>query len=134
MKQIKLYKLFEKPISGEWGNEPNQDELGIEVIRTTNFSDDIRYKVNSEMTHRVIDDSKIESKRLVYGDIIIEKSGGSPKQPVGRVMFYDYLDSVPRLCNNFTAILRPVAGNEPKFLAYLLNFLYPVFVKIVGMA
>lgn len=124
MKQIKLYKLFEKPISGEWGNEPNQDELGIEVIRTTNFSDDIRYKVNSEMTHRVIDDSKIESKRLVYGDIIIEKSGGSPKQPVGRVMFYDYLDSVPRLCNNFTAILRPVAGNEPKFLAYLLNYLY----------
>lgn len=124
MKELKLNKLFEKPISGEWGNEPNQNELGIEVIRTTNFSYDIRLKIGSEITYRVIEESKIESKKLNYGDIIIEKSGGSPTQPVGRVLFYDYTDSVPRICNNFTAILRPITGNNPKYLAYLLNFLY----------
>lgn len=124
MKQVKLLELFEKPISGEWGLEPNQDELGIEVIRTTNFSDGIRYKYDSEMTYRIIEPSKIQSKQLYYGDIIIEKSGGSPSQPVGRILFYDYKDSVPRICNNFTAILRPIEGNDPKFLAYLLNFLH----------
>ncbi len=124
VKELKLHKLFEKPISGEWGNEPDQDELGIEVIRTTNFSNDIRFKNGSEMTYRVIEESKIESKKLNYGDIIIEKSGGSPTQPVGRVLFYDYTDSISRICNNFTAILRPTPGNDPKYLAYLLSFLY----------
>lgn len=36
---------------------------------------------------RSINKSKVQSKRLHYGDIILEKSGGTEKTPVGRVVF-----------------------------------------------
>ncbi|MCW5211248.1 hypothetical protein F1Z29_05565 [Clostridium perfringens] len=38
------------------------------------------------MLKRDIDSIKHENKKLKFGDIIIEKSGGSPTQPVGRVV------------------------------------------------
>ncbi len=55
------------------------------------------------------------------GDIIIEKSGGSDKQPVGRVVYYDGLDNT-YLFNNFTALLR-VKNQKiwvPRYVFYAL--------------
>ncbi len=124
MKNIQLCNLFEKPLSGEWGNEPTFENNTVEIIRSTNFSSDIRIKKDSEIVKRDIDYKKITSKKLQSGDIIIEKSGGSPSQPVGRILFYDPNDNETRLCNNFTSVLRTKKGNNPKFIAYLLFDLY----------
>ena len=63
---------------------------------------------------------KVDKKKLLYGDTIIEKSGGSPEQPVGRVIFFGEKDET-YLCNNFTSVLRPNLDIvHPKFLLYLL--------------
>jgi type I restriction enzyme, S subunit len=110
-----LSKIIEKPISGEWGVEGDS----ISVIRTTNFTNEGKIDF-SNVVKRNIDRKKIEAKRLRDGDIIIEKSGGGPTQPVGRVVIFEN-NSGEFLCNNFTSILRPrKALVFPKYLLYIL--------------
>ena len=71
--------------SGVWG--PEHEEDGISVLRSTNFSPDgwIRF---DNLTYRNVELRKRASKTLKPNDIILEKSGGGPKQPVGRVCLF----------------------------------------------
>lgn len=111
---IQLKELVNKPISGEWGS----DGEGIKVLRTTNFTNKgvINFK---NVISRDISSKIIEQKRLLKGDIIIEKSGGSPTQPVGRVVYFD--EDGDYICNNFTSILRPKSEKVfPKYLHHML--------------
>lgn len=122
MNIFKLKDLFDGPISGEW----EEDEAAgkeIKVLRTTNFTNIGLIDLNKEVVIRKINQKKIEKKKLLPGDIIIEKSGGSPKQPVGRVVFFKEVGD-EYLYNNFTAVLRPKSGYNPKYLFYYLFYLY----------
>ena len=116
-----LSEIFEVPISGEWGNE--SDGSGVKVIRTTNFTNYGQLDLDKWIAVREISEAKIHKKKLQYGDSIIEKSGGSPDQPVGRAVFFHVENNV-YLCNNFTAILRPKREYHPKFCFYVLYYLY----------
>ncbi|MGL4656366.1 MAG: restriction endonuclease subunit S, partial [Sarcina sp.] len=120
---MKLKDIFEKPISGEWGKEVSEGEQGSKVIRTTNFTNLGRLNFEN-VVEREIDIAKQEKKRLKQGDIIIEKSGGSPTQPVGRVVIFEKSTEEIYFCNNFTSILRPKSILYPKFGMYLLKDLY----------
>ena len=120
MKAFKIRDLLQTVITGEWGDEPVEGE-GTPILRTTNFTNDgeINY---SNVVVRTISPKIILQKRLIAGDIIIEKSGGSPTQPVGRVVFFDKNEETPYLCNNFTTVLRPNKNLvSPKFLFYILH-------------
>lgn len=109
-----LKELVNKPISGEWGS----DGEGIKVLRTTNFTNRGVLNFDSVVT-RDISAKIIEQKKLQKGDLIIEKSGGSPTQPVGRVVYFD--EDGDFVCNNFTSILRPKREKVfPKYLHYML--------------
>ena len=112
-----ITNLIEKPISGEWGKEPLIDPI-IKVLRSTNFTNDGKLDL-SNVVERSISQNKIELKSLKYGDIIIEKSGGSPNQPVGRVVYYDQKDG-EYLFSNFTSALRPKECVFPRYLFFLL--------------
>lgn len=117
--KTKLIDITGKAISGEWGAD-DTDGTGIPVLRTTNFTNDgtVNY---SEVVTRQIKKKNIQDKFLRYGDIIIEKSGGSDKQPVGRVIFFEG-ESDKFLFNNFTGLLR-VKDTErwlPKYVFYAL--------------
>lgn len=119
MPTYRLKELISEVISGEWGQEPSGEFSGVKVIRTTNFSNTGRLDLHKELVKRQIEPEKVEKKKLLVGDIIIEKSGGSPEQPVGRVVFFEETDIY--LCNNFTSILRPNTKLvEPKYLMYLM--------------
>lgn len=109
-----LKELINKPISGEWGS----DGEGIKVLRTTNFTNKGVLNLDSVVT-RDISTKIIEQKKLQKGDLIIEKSGGSPTQPVGRVVYFD--EEGDFVCNNFTSILRPKREKVfPKYLHHML--------------
>ena len=108
-----LYQLIDKPISGEWGTEGGT----VNVIRTANFTNQGIIDFSKVVT-RNIEDKKIIIKKLKEHDIIIEKSGGSPDQPVGRVVYFDKKGLF--LCNNFTSILRP--KQELIFPKYLSTY------------
>lgn len=98
-------KLLVEKITGEWGNEPN-DDYYIKVIRTTNFTDD-GFVDFSDVAKRDIPVDVVQRKKLKNGDIILEKSGGSDNRPVGRVIiFNNERENEAFLCNNFTQVLR----------------------------
>jgi len=116
---VKLFEIIEKPITGEWGKNDDVGN-GIPVLRTTNFTNEghINY---SKVVTRKINSSKIKNKLLRTSDIIIEKSGGGPDQPVGRVVYFEG-EPNKYLSNNFTSILRITdkATCNAKYLFYQL--------------
>ena len=116
---MKIKEVIKDKITGEWGDADDVG-LGVQVLRTTNFTNAGRISFE-KVVKRNISDSLIEKKKLLPGDIIIEKSGGSPNQPVGRVVFFDNSEDL-FLCNNFTAILRPSERLVPKYFFYDLFY------------
>ena len=99
----KLIDITGKALSGEWGND-DETGGGVPVLRTTNFTNEgvVDYK---NVVTRTITKKNIDEKFLRKGDIIIEKSGGSDKFPVGRVIYFDGNENT-YLFNNFTGLLR----------------------------
>ncbi|MCI5792611.1 MAG: restriction endonuclease subunit S, partial [Lachnospiraceae bacterium] len=115
----KLIEIIGTVLSGEWGTDDETGD-GIPVLRTTNFTNEGVVNYNNLVT-RIITKKNIEEKYLRKGDIIIEKSGGSDKFPVGRVIYFDGEDNT-YLFNNFTVLLR-VKDQElwyPRYVFYSL--------------
>ncbi len=115
----KLIEITGKALAGEWGTD-DETGNGIPVLRTTNFTNEgvVDY---TDVVTRTITKKNIEEKYLRPGDIIIEKSGGSDKYPVGRVIYFDGPENT-YLFNNFTGLLR-VQNQEkwhPKYVFYSL--------------
>ncbi len=120
--KVRLGDVFNRQITGEWGSECIASEKGIKVLRTTNFTFDgqIDFK---DVVLRNINTAKAKEKRLRSGDILLEKSGGTEKTPVGRVVFCD--ESIDRdifLCNNFTQAMR--VNPEIAFSRYVFYFMW----------
>lgn len=121
----KLIDIIGRSLSGEWGSD-DETGNGIPVLRTTNFTNEgiVDYK---DVVTRKITKKNIEEKFLCKGDIIIEKSGGSDKYPVGRVVYFDG-EEHKYLFNNFTGLLRVKNRKEwyPKYVFYSLfaNYRY----------
>ena len=118
---VRLGDVFERQITGEWGSECLETKTGTNILRTTNFTSDGVINYNNVVV-RSIEKSKVESKRLHYGDIILEKSGGTDKTPVGRVVFCDpYIETGTYLCNNFTQAMRVNPSMAvPKYVFYFM--------------
>jgi len=108
-------------MAGEWGGVSQEDECDIPVLRSTNFTNSgvIDY---SSIAIRNIPKRKIHAKCLVAGDILLEKSGGSPKQPVGRVVYFESHKSF--LYSNFIQKLTPASSCDNKYFFYKLFFEY----------
>ena len=121
----KLIDITGKALAGEWGND-DETGTGIPVLRTTNFTNEGVVNYESVVT-RSITKKNIEDKFLRPGDIIIEKSGGSDKQPVGRVIFYEGPENT-FLFNNFTGVLR-VKDTSKWFPRYVFYSLYSNYRK-----
>lgn len=118
----KISNLLELITAGEWGKDKgSKGGIDIGVIRSANFTKEHQFN-DKDIVIRSIDERKLHKKILLYGDILIEKSGGSPDQPVGRVLFYDLKGK--HTCSNFISILRPSKRIESKFLYYALCNLY----------
>lgn len=121
----KLIDITGKALTGEWGME-DETGTGVKVLRTTNFTNE--GKVNYEdVVTRTITKRDIDDKYLRSGDIIIEKSGGSEKQPVGRVIYFDGPERT-YLFNNFTGLLR-VKNRDKWHCRYIFYSLYNNYKK-----
>ena len=115
----RLIDITGKAIPGEWGSD-DETGSGIPVLRTTNFTNEGIVNYENVVT-RAINKKNIDEKFLRPGDIILEKSGGSDKQPVGRVVYYEGPENT-FLFNNFTGLLRVRNKNEwyPRYVFYSL--------------
>ena len=106
--------------NGLWkGKKPPYVHVG--VIRNTNFTkagclDD------SDIAYLDVEQKQFEKRRLEYGDIILEKSGGGPKQPVGRVITFEKTEGDFSF-SNFTSVVRIIDSSAISF-KFLHRFLY----------
>lgn len=127
-KELKLAQLIDFYIGGDWGEESqiSSDYVETKVIRATDISN--WEKTNGKNAQiRYLKTSSLEKRELKEGDIVIEISGGSPDQPVGRsiVIKKDKQDNKIYTCSNFFRLIR-IDNNEvlPEFLNYYFRFLY----------
>ena len=106
--------------NGLWkGEKPPFATVG--VIRNTNFTKD-GHLDDTDIAYIDVEARKLEKRRLEFGDIILEKSGGGPKQPVGRVALFDKSDGIFSF-SNFTAAMRVRDAEELDF-RFLHKFLH----------
>lgn len=109
--------------NGVWGDEPKEDQNDIICVRVADFNMNALGVSSDNLTIRNIQESQQNSRILKKSDLLIEKSGGGEKQPVGRVIAFD-LDRTS-VCSNFVAKISP---NESKIISrYLLYYFQSLY-------
>ena len=106
-------QLITEQFAGDWGDD--EGEKAVSVMRSTNFTNDGRLDM-SDVATRYFPKDKAAQFQLKRGDLLVERSGGGPEQPVGRIGFIEQ-DMPGATVSNFVQVLRPDA--EKVDAAYL---------------
>ena len=112
-------------INGLWtGKKPPFVRVG--VIRNANFTKDFRLDY-SKIEYIEVEEKSFEKRHLLNGDIIVEKSGGSDKNPVGRAILYEGVDKQFSY-SNFTMALR-IRNHSCVYSKFLYYYLMAVYLR-----
>lgn len=90
---------------GLWTGEKGEMVLA-KVLRNTNFKANTGRLDFTDIAEIDVEVNKLETRTLALGDILLEKSGGSPTQPVGRVRLFDVEEDVQYSYSNFCSRIR----------------------------
>ncbi len=113
-----------KSVTGLWGDDPSDDNRldHIVCVRVADFDMDRLEVSDRRLTNRALSQRARESRSLLPGDLLMEKSGGGDAEPVGRVVRFSLPQ--PAVCSNFVARLRPLpAIVRSEYLLYVLALL-----------
>ena len=125
---MKLADIIDIFITGDWGEEsPTQDTpnaaycvRGADIVPITNHN-------FTDIPQRYVCDRTKETKLLAAGDLVIEKSGGSPTQSTGRIVYVseDLIKAKGNVvCSNFCTAFRVKAGWNPLYVYYFWQNVY----------
>lgn len=122
----KLVPLGDLPIlniNGLWRSDES-DTVMVKVMRSTEFSAFGEIDL-SKLEPFPVSRKKYGKSKLLPGDIIVERSGGGPEQPVGRVCYFD-IPTDDYSFSNFTSSIRVDNKDilDPKYLFYFLETFY----------
>lgn len=78
--------------------------IKVGVIRNTNFTKNCLLD-NSDIACLEVEERLYQKKKLEFGDLLVERSGGGPKQPVGRVVAFELYEGEYSF-SNFTSVIR----------------------------
>lgn len=108
-------------LNGAWGSEENHDKNDIVCVRIADFDYEKLSLKSDDFTVRNI---VINDKRLLLekGDLLIEKSGGGEKVPVGRVVMFN--EDFEAVSSNFISKIKINEKSYSRYFLYLFNFLY----------
>ena len=120
---IQVKKLLAARDGGSWGEEPQEDQFDRICYRVADF-DFSRLAIvsDAELTVRNYTQPIIDKLSLERGDILVEKSGGGDKTPVGRAVLYD--KDEPALFANIIERLRVSSETSPRYFFYVWIALY----------
>ena len=106
-------------INGLWKGK-KEPFVNVGVIRNANFTKDFKLDY-SNIEYIDVEQRTFAKRHLENGDLIVEKSGGSDNNPVGRTIFYEGKSGVLSF-NNFTMALRTRNSDIvlSKFLYYYI--------------
>lgn len=128
MFELKLDDIIDAFISGDWGNEEVSEDNPNKVF-CVRGADIVPILNNyfSNIPERYVSNKSFNKKLLSVGDIVIEKSGGSPTQSTGRaVLITDELIKAKGnvVCSNFCVAIRVKNNWNPQFVFQLWQNLY----------
>ena len=106
-------------INGLWKGK-KEPFVHVGVIRNANFTKDFKLDY-SNIEYIDVEQRTFTKRHLMNGDLIVEKSGGSDNNPVGRTILYEGEGGVFSF-SNFTMVLRIKYSNTilSKFLYYYI--------------
>jgi restriction endonuclease S subunit len=134
--KLRLKDIIIHSIAGDWGVDEteilNEECSKCLVIRSTEF--DNKYNLNldnSRVKFRYIKTDKLNKIEMKPDDLLIEKSGGSPDQPVGRIAILteDIVKSNALCYSNFIHKIR--VDNSiviPEYAYFFLKTMYNIGV------
>ena len=125
---MKLSEIIDVFIAGDWGNESPSLEAphAVSCVRGA----DIVPISNNEFANiplRYVSKHSFQQKLLQVGDIVIEKSGGSPTQSTGRAVYISQAllsASKDVVCSNFCVAFRVKEGWNSFFIYQYWQYLY----------
>ena len=121
--QIRRFKdIITSSRSGIWGDEEKGDANDIVCYRVADFDySNLSLKFDN-ITYRNVLPEQVNEKLLSEGDLLLEKSGGGEKMPVGRVVL---VNSPQRaVCSNFIQALSVNKNQSARFVLYLFHSIY----------
>ncbi|MFB8386918.1 restriction endonuclease subunit S [Microbacterium sp. NPDC055910] len=108
--------------NGVWGADPEGGGEDLRCVRVADF-DRPKQRIHDDAhTLRKLSASERAGRVLRNGDLLLEKSGGGEKSPVGFVVLYDRDE--PAVCSNFVARVELRAGMDPQFWTYVHGAMY----------
>ena len=85
---VRLIDIIDSFVSGDWGTgtKSNTTPCAVSCIRGADIVpiSNSRYE---DIPIRYVSEASLRNRKLCEGDIIIEKSGGSPTQSTGRTVY-----------------------------------------------
>ncbi len=130
---LKLEEFIIQSISGDWGKDITEDSSPeyqkCLVIRATEFDNFYNLNLNnSRIKFRLIQTEKLRKIDIQTNDLLIEKSGGSPDQPVGRIaIISEELLKSHNLCySNFIHKIRVSSLINPEYLFCFLRTIHNI--------
>jgi type I restriction enzyme S subunit len=110
--------------NGVWGDEPTGNNDDIWCVRVADFDRPNLSVSDSERTIRSVPASDRLGRELQRGNLLLEKSGGGEKSPVGFVALFDHSDNA--VCSNFVARVELCKDMVPRYWTYLHATTYAV--------
>ena len=108
--------------AGAWGRDVGEDAEDASCRRVADFEWASLRLNDGERTVRSFSRAQLAKLKLRQGDLLLEKSGGGEKTPVGRVI--GYRTEGTAVTSNFVARVRPSSRVANRFLLYLLASQY----------
>jgi type I restriction enzyme S subunit len=119
---IPLKRLLLDERLGIWGEEPGESELDVTVARVADFNR-LTFSLNDATTTRSVTRNQFKSRKVCKGDLLLERSGGGEKSPVGCAVYVSK-DFDNLVTSNFVSRLRPAPNVSGRYLSFLFAALY----------
>lgn len=121
---------FSETINGLWTGK-KEPYVSVKVYTMTNFSKESDLNQETEPREIMASLSQYEKRKLNYGDILIEKSGGGPNQPVGRAIIFNIKNDENNTFSNFTTRLRINSKTNDSIFSYYIHK-YLKYIYLIG--
>lgn len=125
----RLKNRIHKSFAGIWGDDAQNNDKDVRCYRVADFDYNQLSISDDNPTKRNIEKSVFEQRKVLFNDILLEKSGGGEKSPVGRAVYVNLQEEA--VCSNFVHCIRVNENSVSKFMVYIFSDMYSRKVNLL---